>query len=110
MHCQKVFVRTFRVLLAGMLLTAGAAFSAAPTPATPAMLANACSGCHGTLGVSVGQSIPSLAGQSKSTLVDAMQDFKSGARPATVMGRIARGYGDDEISAIADFYAGVKKP
>lgn len=95
-----------RILLAcSLLLATGAASSAAPTPATPAMLANACAGCHGTLGVSVGKSIPSLAGQSKSSLVDAMQGFKNGARPSTVMGRIVRGYSDDEISAIAGYFA-----
>jgi sulfide dehydrogenase cytochrome subunit len=33
----------------------------------------------------------------------AMRDFKSGARPATVMGRIARGFSDGEIDAIAQW-------
>jgi cytochrome subunit of sulfide dehydrogenase len=33
-----------------------------------------------------------------------MQAFRSGARPATVMGRIAKGFSDDEVKAIAAWY------
>ena len=32
-----------------------------------------------------------------------MREFKSGARPATVMGRIAKGFDDAEIDAIAQW-------
>jgi cytochrome c553 len=34
-----------------------------------------------------------------------MQAFKSGQKPATVMDRIAKGFTDAEIQAIADWYA-----
>jgi len=37
-------------------------------------------------------------------MVSAMQDFRSGKRPATVMDRIAKGFSDDEIRAIAAWY------
>ena len=30
-----------------------------------------------------------------------MEAFRSGSRPSTVMGRIAKGFSDDEIGAIA---------
>jgi cytochrome c553 len=33
-----------------------------------------------------------------------MQAFRSGARPATVMDRIAKGFTEDEVRAIADWY------
>jgi sulfide dehydrogenase cytochrome subunit len=85
------------------MLAASAAASAAP--ATPAMLANACAGCHGTNGASAGLSMPSLAGQNKIATVEAMKGFKSGERPSTVMGRLAKGYSDEEIDAMADFFA-----
>jgi cytochrome c553 len=32
-----------------------------------------------------------------------MQAFRSGQKPATVMNRIAKGFSDDEIRAIADW-------
>ena len=74
-------------------------------PPTAAMLSYACAGCHGTNGGSAGPSMPSLAGQSKEAIVDAMKKFKSGARPATVMGRLAKGYSDAEITAMGEFFS-----
>ncbi|MDO8989152.1 MAG: c-type cytochrome [Sideroxyarcus sp.] len=74
-------------------------------PPSAAMLSNACAGCHGTHGASAGPSMPSLAGQSKVFFIDAMKKFKSGERPATVMGRLAKGYSDEQIVAMADFFA-----
>ena len=47
------------------------------------------------------QTLPPLAGRSQAELIDAMQAFRSGARPSTVMGQIARGYDDAQIAAIA---------
>jgi sulfide dehydrogenase cytochrome subunit len=75
------------------------------TPPDAAMLSNACAGCHGTGGASVGPSMPNLAGQSKKVFVDAMKEFRSGTRPATVMGRLAKGYTDAEIEAMATFFS-----
>ena len=34
-----------------------------------------------------------------------MNDFRSGNRPSTVMGRHAKGYTDEEISLIAEYFA-----
>lgn len=47
------------------------------------------------------QTLPALAGRSQAELIDAMQAFRNGTRPATVMGQIARGYDDAQIAAIA---------
>jgi cytochrome c553 len=41
-------------------------------------------------------------------IVAAVQEFRSGTRPATVMDRIAKGFTDDEIRAIAAWYAAQK--
>lgn len=38
----------------------------------------------------------------------AMQAFRAGTRPATVMDRIAKGFSDEEVRAIAQWYAGAK--
>ena len=38
-------------------------------------------------------------------IVKAMQDFRSGQRTGTVMDRIAKGFTDEEIQAIAAWYA-----
>ncbi|MDZ4252092.1 MAG: c-type cytochrome [Sulfuritalea sp.] len=74
-------------------------------PPTAAMLSNACAGCHGTKGGSAGPSMPSLAGQSKEAIVDAMKKFKSGARPATVMGRLAKGFSDGDFVAMGEYFS-----
>jgi cytochrome subunit of sulfide dehydrogenase len=44
---------------------------------------------------------PRLAGQDAGALVAGMQAFRNGQRPATVMDRIAKGFSDEEIKAIA---------
>lgn len=87
---------------AAFLALSSAALAAPPTPA---MLSNACGGCHGTNGQSAGPSMPSLAGQSKQAIVEAMKGFKSGERPATVMGRLAKGYTDSDFEAMGDFFS-----
>jgi cytochrome c553 len=49
-----------------------------------------------------------LAGRDRAEIVKAMQDFRSGVRSATVMDRIAKGFTDAEIQAIAAWYADQK--
>ena len=82
--------------------------AAAPiTAAAAANMGNNCFTCHGPDGRSPG-SIPSLNGQSADALVKSMNDFKSGARPSTVMGRHGKGYSDAEIAAIAKYVSSFK--
>ncbi len=90
-------------LLLGGLLLGGTA------QATPSgeMLGNTCSGCHGTHGVSMGPASPTIAGISKAYFVDAMKAYRAGERPATIMNRIAKGYTDEEIEAMAVFFSGM---
>ena len=73
---------------------------AAAGGAAPSALADACAPCHGTDGRSPG-AIPSLSGKSAAYITQRMLEFKAGARQGTVMNRIAKGYDDDEIAAIA---------
>lgn len=78
---------------------------AAAAPRSGSMLGNTCAGCHGTDGYSAGDVMPSLAGMDKRYLAKSMLDFRSGARPSTIMGRMARAYSDEEIAAIASFFS-----
>lgn len=71
-------------------------------------LAASCAACHGTNGNSVGGT-PILAGLDKSLFIKQMQDFKSGARPATVMHQHAKGYTTEEIEMLADFFSSQKR-
>jgi cytochrome c553 len=72
--------------------------------AEPPPGAAACSGCH-PAAAGATSPVPRLAGLDRAAIVRAMQDFRAGKRPATVMDRIARGFTDEEIQAIAAWYA-----
>lgn len=80
----------------------------ATTAATPAMLSNTCNGCHGTDGNSAGLSNPTIAGLNASYFEAAMKQFKSSERPSSIMGRLAKGYSDEQLKAMADFFAAKK--
>ena len=71
-------------------------------------LASACFTCHGTDGNSVGGVPPSLAGRPSGEVFQAMKDFQSGKRPATLMHQQARGYTDPQLKTIAAYFASVK--
>ncbi|MFA5083134.1 MAG: hypothetical protein WC474_11355 [Hydrogenophilaceae bacterium] len=68
-------------------------------------LARTCYGCHGTNGVSVGQSMPSIAGLSADYLKTVMMEWKSGARASANMTRLISGYTDAEIAGLATYFA-----
>lgn len=68
-------------------------------------LAWTCAGCHGTDGVSTGPATPTIAGLSETYLIDSMTMYRDDERPSTIMGRIARGYNDEEIAAMSAFFA-----
>jgi sulfide dehydrogenase cytochrome subunit len=72
------------------------------------MLSNSCAACHGTDGKSPG-SIPSIYGKSSNYISQSLQDFREGKRPATVMGRHASGYSDEEIQLIAEYFSSLHR-
>ena len=72
-----------------------------------AILSASCEGCHGTNGHSPG-SIPDISGKSAEYLRAAMESFRSGEAKSSVMGRQAKGYTDEEILLIAEYFAGQK--
>ena len=83
---------------AGLVLSA--ALPARAQNADPRLLSFACTGCHGTGGHSAG-AIPSIYGRDAASLAESLRAFREGKQPATVMNRIAKGYTDAEIDAIA---------
>jgi len=80
-------------------ITATAALAAEAPPG-----AASCTGCH-PANANVDTPAPRLAGRDAAELAAALQAFRSGRRPATVMDRIAKGFSDDEIKSIAAWYA-----
>ena len=95
-----------RAALAGIVLQALVPAAVAASSDGPPGAA-ACSGCHPGR-AAVATPVPRLIGREPSSIVAAMQEFRSGKRPATVMDRIAKGFSDDEIGAIAAWYGAQK--
>ena len=96
-------------LIALLLLSGGALAQSAINPSLNTMRnvsnapagASACLGCHGT-----GQTeMPSLTKLSAAEIETAMEQYRSGAREATLMNRIAKGFTPEESRAIAIWLA-----
>jgi cytochrome c553 len=65
--------------------------------------ASACSGCHPPPGRV--DAVPALRGRPAEEIAARMRAYRSGERAGTVMGRIAKGFTDGEIEAIAAWLA-----
>lgn len=87
------------------VVLAALAASAARADAKIEALAASCNNCHGMNGVSVGPSMPSIAGQSETYLKTVMLQWKSGERYSAVMGRHVKGYSDEELGALAAYFS-----
>jgi cytochrome subunit of sulfide dehydrogenase len=74
----------------------------------PRALAATCATCHGTDGRSTGGVPPSLAGQNRQVLLQALRDFREGKRPATVMQQQMKGLTDAQFEMLADYFSALK--
>ena len=92
-----------RLLLLAVAFAALVPATEAASPAPPPGAA-ACSGCHPAR-KAVTTPVPRLVGRNPAEIAAAVQAFRSGQKPASVMDRIAKGFSDDEIKAIAAWYA-----
>lgn len=88
-------------ILACLVLSAVPALAADPIEG----LARTCNNCHGTNGVSVGLSMPSIGGLSEAYLKNIMMEWKNGDRASANMTRLIKGYTDDEIAGLAKYFA-----
>jgi cytochrome c553 len=66
--------------------------------------ASSCTGCHAATKIP-DSVIPRIAGRKASDIVTAMREFRSGSLQSSVMGRIAKGFTDPQIDAIAAWFA-----
>ena len=97
MHATRILAA-----LATASMIGGAALAAEAPPG-----ASSCSGCHAA-NPNVGTPVPPLAGRPAAEIASQMIAFKSGQRAGTIMDRIAKGFSDEEIQAIAAWYSSQK--
>ncbi|MDO1559537.1 c-type cytochrome [Brevundimonas sp. 2R-24] len=64
-----------------------------------------CSACHGESGVSPSPNFPHLAGQSAAAIYKQLHDYRSGARFNEQMTPVAEALSEQELAAIAAYYA-----
>ena len=96
------------LLVATATVAAAGTAGAATGPVLPPPGASACSGCHAA-DARLGSPGPRLVGRQPADIVAAVLEFKAGKRPATVMDRIAKGFSEDEIRAIAVWYGAQRR-
>jgi sulfide dehydrogenase cytochrome subunit len=92
-----------RILPPAFALLACAVFLPGVAAAQAPLAAEGCLGCHGPNGTGAG-AVPALAGRDAAEIRAAMAAFRANERPATIMGRVARGYTEAEIAALADHF------
>ncbi|MBV8188937.1 MAG: cytochrome C [Alphaproteobacteria bacterium] len=90
-----------RLLLPALvaLLLAGPARAADAPPG-----ASSCTGCHAASRVP-DSTIPRIAGRSAADIAKALREYRSGAWTSSIMGRIAKGFDDQQIDALAAWFS-----
>jgi len=96
-------MKRFNTILATVAALGLSAASAMAGPTED--LARSCNACHGLNGVSVGPSMPSIAGLPEKYLKSVLLQWKSGERYSATMGRHFTGYTDEELSKLATYFS-----
>jgi cytochrome c553 len=79
-----------------------------PDGADPAQAPQQCVSCHGADGISLLLDAPNLAGETNIYIDTQLKAFKRGKREHEIMSAVAAELTDEEIRAIADWYAAVE--
>ncbi|MEQ1685153.1 MAG: cytochrome c [Burkholderiaceae bacterium] len=87
------------------VLGAAAVSAAAADTAAGRQKAQACAVCHGVLGLSGAPDAPNLAGQPELYLALQLRAYRSGKRQHEVMSVMAKSLSDEDIAALAAWYA-----
>lgn len=90
--------------LAVTLLVASATPAYADDELRARLLAAGCTSCHGPDGHSP-DAIPAIAGKKAGYIARHLRQYKNDERRATVMNRLAKGYSDEEIELLANWFA-----
>lgn len=67
-----------------------------------------CANCHGTNGHAE-KGMPPLAGKNGADMTEKLLAYKKGEAESTIMQQLAKGYTDEQLAAIAGYFATQKK-
>lgn len=95
-----------QILLSVVLMTAtSVAIAGHGDAAAGEAKSKVCAGCHGKDGNSVAVTNPSLAGQNRNYLVQALKDYRAGKRKNPIMNGFAGSLKDDDIADLAAYFS-----
>lgn len=103
-------VKRAALLVAVAACPAGAlaqAPSADPVAFQVTLWAASCMACHGPDGRAEGTGM-TIGGHPAKDLLNKLRAYKSGQLPATIMHHHAKGYSDDELARIAEYFSRLK--
>jgi sulfide dehydrogenase cytochrome subunit len=95
------------VVFAALAVGTQVSVAQAASPAHPGrLLASNCFQCHGTDGR---KGFEELAGKSSSSIYEEMKEMQAKAADSNIMNAHARGFSDNEIWLIADYFSKVSR-
>ena len=77
---------------------------------TPPQAATLCVSCHGQDGIAIAPAYPSLAGQHEDYIARAIDEYRKGGRKNPIMKGFAATLKDEDIAAIAEYFAHEQHP
>ena len=93
--------------LLALAIAGGAVLPAQADSVQIRSMAASCASCHGTNGVAL-DGMDTLAGKPKTELLKKLMDFKTGKKPATIMAQLSKGYTDEQLTQLADYFSTLK--
>ena len=100
--------RVARRIAVAAALAGAAATVLAQDAAAGRSKAQACTVCHGAMGVTTMPDTPNLAGQPATYLSAQLRAYRSGARKHEVMAVMAKPLTDDDIQNLAAWFASIR--
>ena len=94
-----------RLVAAALALAGSVSAALAADTSVGRQKAQACAACHGALGLSITPDAPNLAGQPPLYVETQLRAYRSGKREHEVMSVMAKPLSDDDIRALAAWYA-----
>jgi sulfide dehydrogenase cytochrome subunit len=78
-----------------------------PSPLQVSIWAASCMACHGPEGQAEGTGL-TIGGRPADQLLSRLLAYKTGQLPATIMHQHAKGYSNDELRLISEYFANLK--